>query len=39
MVSRNDLIRSQSVFSDYMEGSLSGVDSNLIRFMVLGSGL
>jgi hypothetical protein len=39
MVSVDGFICSQSVFSENMAGSLDGVDSNLIRFMVLGSGL
>lgn len=39
MVSGNDFICSQDDFIENIAGSLSGVDSNLIRFMVLGSGL
>lgn len=39
MVSGSGFICSQGVFIENMAGSLSGVDSNLIRFMVLGSGL
>lgn len=39
MVSGSGFICSQGVFNRNNAVSLSGVDSNLIRFMVLGSGL